>query len=134
MVLHLYLFHVLQTTSMHTLDLDVGVPARGWHGEAYRGHIFWDELFVFPLLNLRLHEITRTLLRYRYRRLHEARVNARNPATSGRCFPGKAAAAGVRKARKFTSTPSPNVGFPMTPTSNIMSIRPSPIMFTIIFR
>ena len=48
-VLHFYLFHILQTTSMHTLDLDVGVPARGWHGEAYRGHIFWDELFVFPL-------------------------------------------------------------------------------------
>jgi trehalose/maltose hydrolase-like predicted phosphorylase len=61
---------------MHTLDLDVGVPARGWHGEAYRGHIFWDELFVFPLLNLRLHEITRTLLgrlhlhiRYRFHSL-----------------------------------------------------------------
>jgi alpha,alpha-trehalase len=45
-VLHLYLFHILQTTSPHTLNLDVGVPARGWHGEAYRGHIFWDELFV----------------------------------------------------------------------------------------
>ena len=23
----------------------------GVHGEAYRGHIFWDELFVFPFLN-----------------------------------------------------------------------------------
>ena len=37
----------------HTIDLDVGVPARGLHGEAYRGHVFWDELFVFPFLNLR---------------------------------------------------------------------------------
>ena len=27
---------------------------RGLHGEAYRGHIFWDELFIFPVLNLRL--------------------------------------------------------------------------------
>ena len=35
----------------HTPHLDVGVPARGWHGEAYRGHIFWDELFIFPFLN-----------------------------------------------------------------------------------
>lgn len=37
-VLRLHLFHVLQTISPHTADLDVGVPARGLHGEAYRGH------------------------------------------------------------------------------------------------
>jgi alpha,alpha-trehalase len=42
------MFHLLQTVSEHTIDLDVGVPARGWHGEAYRGHIFWDEMFIFP--------------------------------------------------------------------------------------
>src|SRR5690606_40006167 len=39
--------------SPHTADLDVGMPARGLHGEAYRGHVFWDELFVFPFLNTR---------------------------------------------------------------------------------
>ena len=50
-VLHLHIFHLLQTVSPHTTHLDVGVPARGWHGEAYRGHIFWDELFIFPFLN-----------------------------------------------------------------------------------
>ena len=47
-ILRLHLFHVLQTLSPHTADLDVGVPARGLHGEAYRGHVFWDELFVLP--------------------------------------------------------------------------------------
>jgi len=41
-ILHLYTFHLLQTTSMHTMDLDAGVPPRGWHGDAYRGHLFWD--------------------------------------------------------------------------------------------
>ena len=30
-VLHLHIFHLLQTVSPHTLRLDVG-PARGWHG------------------------------------------------------------------------------------------------------
>jgi alpha,alpha-trehalase len=40
-VLHLHVFHLLQTVSPHTAHLDVGVPARGWNGEAYRGHIFW---------------------------------------------------------------------------------------------
>ncbi len=50
-VLHLHIFHLLQTVSPHTLHLDVGVPARGWHGEAYRGHVFWDEMFIFPFFN-----------------------------------------------------------------------------------
>ena len=53
-ILRLHLLHLLQTVSPNTADLDVGVPARGLHGEAYRGHIFWDELFIFPVLNLRL--------------------------------------------------------------------------------
>ena len=45
---NLHMFHLLQTLSPHTIGLDVGVPARGLHGEAYRGHVFWDELFVLP--------------------------------------------------------------------------------------
>ena len=104
-VLHLYLFHILQTTSLHTLDLDVGVPARGWHGEAYRGHIFWDELFVFPLLNLRLHEITRTLLLYRYRRLPEARINARQAGYLGALFPWQSGSSGREESQKIHLNP-----------------------------
>ena len=76
-VLRLHIFHLLQTVSVNTIDRDAGVPSRGLHGEAYRGHIFWDELFIFPFLNLRLPELTRALLMYRYRRLPEARVAAR---------------------------------------------------------
>jgi trehalose/maltose hydrolase-like predicted phosphorylase len=53
LILDLHLFHLLQTLSPHTADLDVGVPARGLHGEAYRGHVFWDELFVLLHLNPR---------------------------------------------------------------------------------
>ena len=67
LILRLHIFHLLQTVSPNSIDLDIGVPARGLHGEAYRGHIFWDELFIFPLLNLRIPDITRSLLRYRYR-------------------------------------------------------------------
>ena len=76
-ILRLHLFHLLVTAFPNVMDLDAGVPARGLHGEAYRGHIFWDELFIFPLLDLRLPEITRSLLMYRYRRLEEARAAAR---------------------------------------------------------
>ena len=73
LTLRLHIFHLLQTASRNTLDLDVGIPARGLSGEAYRGHIFWDELFIFPSLNLHLPEVVRALLHYRYRRLPEAR-------------------------------------------------------------
>ena len=45
-------------------ELDAGIPARGWHGEGYRGHIFWDELFIFPFLNLHLPILAGALLLY----------------------------------------------------------------------
>jgi trehalose/maltose hydrolase-like predicted phosphorylase len=85
--LNLHVFHLLQTVSEHTTDLDVGVPARGLHGEAYRGHIFWDELFIFPFLNLRFPELTRALLGYRFRRLPEAREAARAAGYEGAMYP-----------------------------------------------
>ncbi|AIT79179.1 glycoside hydrolase family 65 protein [Novosphingobium pentaromativorans] len=87
MILRLHIFHLLQTVSPHSVDLDVGVPARGLHGEAYRGHIFWDELFIFPFLNMRIPEITRGLLRYRHRRLPAARRLAREAGYRGAMYP-----------------------------------------------
>ncbi|HEX9803862.1 MAG TPA: glycosyl hydrolase family 65 protein [Gammaproteobacteria bacterium] len=87
LILRLHILHMLQTASPNSMDLDAGVPARGWHGEAYRGHIFWDELFIFPLLNLRLPEITRALLMYRYRRLDAARANADQANFRGAMYP-----------------------------------------------
>jgi trehalose 6-phosphate phosphatase len=85
--LRLSVFHVLQTVSAHNLDLDAGIPARGLHGEAYRGHVFWDELFVFPLLTLRLPGLARALLLYRTRRLRGARRAARAAGHVGGMYP-----------------------------------------------
>lgn len=87
MIVRLHLFHLLQTVSTNTIDLDVGVAARGLHGEAYRGHVFWDELFMFPLLNLRLPALTRTLLNYRYRRLPRAQWAATDAGFEGAMYP-----------------------------------------------
>ncbi|MGW0198765.1 pyridoxamine 5'-phosphate oxidase family protein [Nonomuraea sp. NPDC003201] len=85
--IHLHIFHLLQTLSPNTADLDAGVPARGLHGEAYRGHVFWDELFVQPWLALRFPEVSLGLLRYRWRRLPEARAAARSAGYEGAMFP-----------------------------------------------
>jgi len=87
LLLRLHISHILQVCSPHTADLDAGVPARGLNGEAYRGHIFWDELFIYPFLNFRLPEVTRGLLMYRYRRMEEARAAAREAGYEGAMFP-----------------------------------------------
>jgi alpha,alpha-trehalase len=99
MILHLHIFHLLQTTSSHTINCDAGVPARGWHGEAYRGHIFWDEIFIFPLLNFHAPEITRALLLYRFRRLNEARLAARAAGLKGALFPWQSGSNGREESQ-----------------------------------
>ncbi|PKV75680.1 glycoside hydrolase family 65 protein [Pontibacter ramchanderi] len=104
-VLRLHVFHLLQTVSGHTVDLDVGVPARGWHGEAYRGHIFWDELFIFPFLNLHLPAITRELLMYRYRRLNEARSAAKEAGYKGAMFPWQSGSNGREESQVIHLNP-----------------------------
>ncbi len=84
---NLHRFHLLQTTSPHVMDCDVGIPARGLAGEGYLGHIFWDEVFVFPVLNLRFAEAARALFLYRWRRLDAARKNAADSGFRGAMFP-----------------------------------------------
>lgn len=104
-ILRLHLLHLLQTVSPNTAELDAGVPARGLHGEAYRGHIFWDELFIFPVLNLRLPMITRSLLKYRYRRLDEARQAAKAAGHSGAMYPWQSGSDGREESQLLHLNP-----------------------------
>jgi len=103
--LRLHTFHLLQTLSPNTFDLDVGTPARGLHGEAYRGHVFWDELFVFPFFNLRMPEITCGLLKYRYRRLREAKLAARAAGYEGAMYPWQSASSGREESQNWHLNP-----------------------------
>lgn len=105
MILRLHIFHLLQTASRNSVDLDTGVPARGWHGEAYRGHIFWDELFIFPFLNLRVPALTRALLLYRYRRLDRARLAARQEGLTGALYPWQSGSSGREETQQLHFNP-----------------------------
>ena len=105
MLLRLNTFHLLQAVSPNSIGLDTGVPARGWTGEAYQGHIFWDELFIFPFFNFRMPEITRSLLIYRYRRLKEARAAAREAGYKGAMFPWQSGSDGQEETQKFNLNP-----------------------------
>ncbi len=104
-ILRLHILHLLQTVSAHTIDMDAGVPARGLHGEAYRGHIFWDELFIFPFLNFRAPEITRALLLYRYRRLPAARRLAKEAGFEGAMYPWQSGSDGREETQKLHLNP-----------------------------
>ncbi|NES12813.1 glycoside hydrolase family 65 protein [Micromonospora sp. PPF5-17] len=103
--LNVHLFHVAQTLSGYTADADAGVPARGLHGEGYRGHVFWDELFVFPLLNLRTPDLTRALLLYRHRRLPQARRRARALGMAGALFPWQSGSDGREETPNWLHNP-----------------------------
>jgi alpha,alpha-trehalase len=98
-LLRLHISHILQVCSLHTTNHDAGVPARGLNGEAYRGHVFWDELYVFRYLTSRLPEITRELLTYRYRRLGEARAAAREAGYVGAMFPWQSGSDGSEETQ-----------------------------------
>ncbi|MEU6944432.1 glycoside hydrolase family 65 protein [Streptomyces sp. NPDC046316] len=104
-ILRLQVFHLLQTLSPHTADLDVGVPARGLHGEAYRGHVFWDELFVLPYLDLHFPEVARALLMYRHRRLPAARAAARLAGRQGAMYPWQSASSGREETQALHLNP-----------------------------
>lgn len=105
MLLRLNMFHLLQAVSPNSIGLDIGIPARGWTGEAYQGHIFWDELFIFPVFNYRMPEITRSLLMYRYRRLKEARASAVEAGYHGAMFPWQSGSNGQEETQKFNMNP-----------------------------
>ena len=99
LLVRLHISHVLQVCSRLTPHHDAGVPARGLNGEAYRGHVFWDELFVYPFLNFRLPEITRGLLLYRYRRIEEARAAAREAGYQGAMYPWQSGSDGQEETQ-----------------------------------
>ena len=104
-VLHLHIFHLLQTVSPHTVHLDVGVPARGWHGEAYRGHIFWDEMFMFPFFNFQRPTLASALLDYRHARLNAARSAARLNGYQGAMFPWQSGSNGQEETQELHLNP-----------------------------
>jgi len=86
-LLRMHIYHLMVSASPHNVKLDASVTARGLHGEAYRGHIFWDELFILPFYDIHFPKIAKSILMYRYRRLHKARESAKEHGSKGAMFP-----------------------------------------------
>jgi trehalose/maltose hydrolase-like predicted phosphorylase len=86
-LLRLHLYHLMVSLSPNNVKYDASITARGLHGEAYRGHIFWDELFILPLYNIYFPKIAKSALIYRYKRLNAARRYAKEHGYHGAMFP-----------------------------------------------
>ena len=104
-MIRLHLYHSLVSVSPHSARLDAGIPARGLHGEAYRGHIFWDELYVMPFYDFHFPETARSALMYRYRRLPAAQQAAEREGFRGALFPWQSGSDGGEETQLLHLNP-----------------------------
>lgn len=105
-LLRIHAYHLLVSASpFNNKDLDVSVTARGLHGEAYRGHIFWDEIFILPFYILHFPETAKQLLMYRYNRLGKAKENARDNHYEGAMYPWQSGLDGSEDTQKLHLNP-----------------------------
>jgi len=104
-LLRVHIYHLMSSISPHNKDIDAGIPARGLHGEAYRGHIFWDEIYILPFYYMHFPEAARSVLMYRYNRLDEARKYAAEYNESGAMFPWQSGSDGREETQVIHLNP-----------------------------
>ncbi len=104
-LMRLHIYHLMVSGSGHNVDLDASITARGLHGEAYRGHIFWDELFILPFYNIHFPETAKSILMYRYRRLDAARDYAKAHGYQGAMFPWQSGSDGREETQVMHLNP-----------------------------
>lgn len=98
-LIRLHIYHLLVSASPNNQKLDASITARGLHGEAYRGHIFWDELFILPFYNIHFPETARQILMYRYNRLAKAKEYAKQYGFKGAMFPWQSGSDGSEETQ-----------------------------------
>ncbi len=104
-LLRMHIYHLMVSASQHNTKLDASITARGLHGEAYRGHIFWDELFVLPFYNIHFPEVSKAMLMYRYRRLDKAREYAHEHGHQGAMYPWQSGSDGREETQVLHLNP-----------------------------
>lgn len=99
-MIRMNIFHIRQA-AQHGANqfLDASVGSRALTGEGYRGHIFWDELFVLPYYAANEAATARDLLRYRIKRLAAAKENAKVDNEVGAMFPWQSGLTGDEQAQ-----------------------------------
>ncbi len=105
-MLNIHTYHMLSSASPNgNKELDASITARGLHGEAYRGHIFWDELFMLPFYIIHFPETAKQLLMYRYDRLEMAKQLAKEEGHLGAMYPWQSGLDGREQSQKLHLNP-----------------------------
>lgn len=104
-LMRMHLYHLMVSFSPHNKNIDASITARGLHGEAYRGHIFWDELFILPFYAMHFPEAAKPILMYRYRRLQKAREYAAEYGFKGAMFPWQSGSDGREETQVIHLNP-----------------------------
>ncbi len=104
-LMRMHLYHLMVSFSPNNKNIDAGITARGLHGEAYRGHIFWDELFILPFYAMHFPETAKSMLMYRYRRLDKAREYAKKYGYKGAMFPWQSGSDGREETQVLHINP-----------------------------
>ncbi|MFD1483847.1 glycoside hydrolase family 65 protein [Lacticaseibacillus baoqingensis] len=107
-VFHLY----AAAAALASGQLDASVGARGLHGEAYRGHVFWDELFVMPFYAQHAPQVAKQMLMYRYHRLPAAQKAAAAAGQKGAMYPWQSGASGDEQSQVVHLNPLTNTWDP----------------------
>ena len=86
------LFHLMAAAPVTG---EAAIGPRGLSGPTYKGHVFWDaDVFVLPFLAATCPRAAQAMLRYRIRRLPEARRIASAQGMRGARFPWESARTG----------------------------------------
>ncbi|RRG18762.1 glycoside hydrolase family 65 protein [Weissella viridescens] len=99
-LIRLNIFHLHQAAQSNANPhLDASVGSRGLTGEGYRGHIFWDELFLVPYYAANDPKAARALIQYRIQRLAGAQANAQRESEAGAMYPWQSGLYGDEQAQ-----------------------------------
>ena len=83
-------YHMQLMTPAHDNRMNIG--AKGFSGEGYKGHTFWDtEIFLLPYFIFTMPEVARSLEEYRYLSLPGAHAKAAHNGYDGAQFPWESA-------------------------------------------
>lgn len=93
------IYHLLRAANDSEL---ASIDAKGFAGEAYFGHYFWDtEIYLLPFFIYTQPEQARKLLAYRFHKLPGARENARRYGYAGARYPWESLASGTEQCSNW---------------------------------
>ncbi|WP_391573727.1 glycosyl hydrolase family 65 protein [Cohnella sp.] len=93
------IYHLLRSANESD---KVAIDAKGYAGEAYFGHYFWDtEIYLLPFYIYTQPEYAKKLIAYRYRTLQGARENARRYGYAGARYPWESCVTGTEQCSNW---------------------------------